>query len=304
HSNPEQPAIQGEVPKEIKEPFRTIMLTHDDQWVVAGTTDGHLVIWSLQTFPKGAIVVKAHASIVSSLTADPAGALFYSAGSDGRLVQWKYQGNKFTPTVLDSIADAIRCTAINRAADQLVYATNTGVVKIITFNQGQPGSKVLTRLKSPVLTVKYDDRGETIAAGCLDGSVQLMRQAKNGEVHVQSLIGRHISGVTAVAFNPAGNALTSAGYDWTAKISDYPLTEEKPVTIKNHDLWIYDVLYTPDGKQLITCSADRTIRIFSTLTQQMAEKLTPMIKRNMTVAEWNKMVGEDVPYQKTIENLP
>ncbi|OFY25130.1 MAG: hypothetical protein A2X09_04850, partial [Bacteroidetes bacterium GWF2_43_11] len=200
HSNPEQPAVQGEVPKEIKEPFRTIMLTHDDQWVVAGTTDGHLVIWSRQTFPKGAIVVKAHASIVSSLTADPAGALFYSAGSDGRLVQWKYQGNKFTPTVLDSIADAIRCTAINRAADQLVYATNTGVVKIITFNQGQPGSKVLTRLKSPVLTVKYDNRGETIAAGCLDGSVQLMRQAKNGEVHVQSLIGRHISGVTAVAF--------------------------------------------------------------------------------------------------------
>lgn len=304
HDHPEQLPVQGVLPKEIREPFRTIMLTHDDKWVVAGTTDGYFVIWGRQTFPNGAIVLKAHTSIVSSLTPDPGREQFYSAGSDGRLIQWTYRGDKFTHTTLDSLPDAIRCTAINPAGNQLVYASNTGTVKIISFANGQTDASVFTRLKSPALTARFDNRGETIALGCLDGSVQLVRQDKEGEVQVQRLIGRHVSGVTALAFNPEGNALTSAGYDWTARISGYPLTEEKPVTIKNHDLWIYDILYTPDGSQLLTCSADRTIRIFSTSSEKMAEKLPSMITRNLTVAEWNKMVGIDVPYQKTIKSLP
>jgi WD40 repeat protein/energy-coupling factor transporter ATP-binding protein EcfA2 len=303
-TNYEEPPLQAEIPKEIKEPIRSIMLTRDDKWLVAGTTTGQLIVWSQNLFPKSAKILEAHTSIVSSLTADPVMDQFYSCGSDGLLLKWNYDGLNFYRTLLDSVADPIGCSDINITGKQMVYATAAGDVKVISLYEKQLTASFLMKLKSPALSVKYDNNGETIAIGCQDGSVQLLQKGKSGELQQQEVIGRHISGITGLAFSPDGGTITSAGYDWKIRMSFYPLTEEKPVTINNHELWVYDVLFTPDGSQLISCSADKTIRIFSTQNQQMADKLTPAIKRNMTITEWNKMVGLDVPFHKTIKNLP
>ena len=80
--------------------------------------------------------------------------------------------------------------------------------------------------------------------------------------------------------------------------------EGKPVSIEKHDLWVYDLVYTPDSKHLISCSADKTIRIFSTECSGMAEKLAKQLRRNFTPEEWNKYIGADIPYKKTRPDLP
>lgn len=302
--NHDEPPLQAVIPKEIKETIRSIMLTHDNKWLVAGTTAGKLIVWNQNLFPESAKIFDAHSSIVSGLTAHPEKDQFFSYGSDGRLLKWDYDGVNFNHILIDSVASAIGCCDINGTGTQLVYATASGDVKSISLDDKQLNATVLTKLKSFALSLKFDNSGITIALGCQDGSVQLIQAGNNGELQQQEVIGKHISGITGLVFSPDGGTITTAGYDWAIRMSPYPLTEEKPVTINNHELWVYDILFTPDGNQLISCSADKTIRIFSTYNQQMAEKLTPAVKRNMTLTEWNKMVGLDVPFHKTIKNLP
>lgn len=297
------PPLQAELTKEIKDAFRSITLTHDDSWLVAGNTSGQLVVWSLKQFPKFPKVIRAHSSIVNTLTAHPEKNHFYSCGSDGLLLQWRYDGENFHKTLLDSVADPIRCAAVNAQGTQLVYATASGEVRMISLNNEKSIPSILITLKSPALSVKFDRSNEAVALGCQDGSVQLI-QFSNKDVIQETAFGRHISGIAGLAFSPDGKTLTSTGYDWSIKVTPYPLAEENPVSINSHEFWVYDVLFTPDGSKVISCSADKTIRIFSTHNQQMADKLASRIKRNMTVDEWNKLVGEDVPYQTTIDLQP
>jgi WD40 repeat protein len=121
---------------------------------------------------------------------------------------------------------------------------------------------------------------------------------------LQTIPGRHVSGVTGIVFNPKDNELATSGFDWLVKISVFPLTEEKPETIESHDLWIYGIRFMPDNKHLVSFSADKTISVVSTQNDDMAQKLKQTLKRNMTREEWKRMVGDDIPYQKTFENLP
>jgi WD40 repeat protein len=74
--------------------------------------------------------------------------------------------------------------------------------------------------------------------------------------------------------------------------------------MENHELWVYDILFTPDNKHLISSSADKTIRIVSTENSMMADNLKKRLTRNMTIEEWKKMVGSDIPYRKTRDDLP
>ncbi|MDP2236804.1 MAG: hypothetical protein Q8J88_10255 [Bacteroidales bacterium] len=303
-ANFDEPPIMYELPKEIKDPFRSIMLTHDNKWLVAGTTSGQLVIWNTENFPKSAKIVYAHASIINSLIADPTKNQFYSGSSDGRLLKWHFEGDNFVKTLLDSISDPIRCVDVNAKGEQLVFVTAKGDVKMVSFAGSSQQIKTLTTLRSPALAVKFDPKGSDIIFGCQDGSVQLIQTKNNEIVSQEAVIGRHISGVTGLGFSGDGGMIISAGYDWSIKMSSFPFSEEKFVSINSHELWVYDVLFTPDSKHIIACSADKSIRIFSTQNQQMAEKLKPTVKRNMTSDEWSKMIGEDVPYQKTIDELP
>jgi WD40 repeat protein len=110
--------------------------------------------------------------------------------------------------------------------------------------------------------------------------------------------------VTGISFSETDREIASSSFDNSIKIAAFPVSEGKPISIDSHELWVYDILYTPDNKHLISCSADKTIRIFSTQNQDMAQKLKNNLKRNLTVAEWKKMVGEDIPYQKTRTDLP
>jgi len=238
---------------------------------------------------------------VNSLCADPARDRFFSCGSDGRLLQWEYKGETFTKTLIDSLSSVIRCISVNREGKQMVYATGSGEVRTRKLEDSALKAATLVNLKSPALSVAWNHAGTAIALGCQDGSIQIVDPSGAGQ---QAIVGSHVSGVTGVVFSPGDHMLASSGYDWSVKMAQYPVSGEKPISVTDHELWIYDILITPDSRQIISCSADKTIRIFSTQNQTMVDKLIPVVKRNMTKDEWNKMVGKDVPYQKTIEDLP
>jgi hypothetical protein len=295
--------LRLEIPKQGQDALRSVGLTSDEHWLIAGSANGNLVIWnrsSLNTTPR---IIRGHASVINELAMHPSGNIFFSAGSDGRLLKWSYENDLFTKTMIDSVPGKISCVSFSADGRWLAYGTGNGVVKTMPVN-GQ--TSVPVTMSSPgnaVLSVAFSNDGKSLLAGLSNGTIRVWNLAKPGSVP-QDILGRHTSGVTAMTFSRDGGELASSSYDRTMKLSGFPAVEAKPISIENHDLWVYDLLFTPDDKQLISCSADKTIRIVSTENSRMAKNLEKIIRRNMTSEEWTKMVGGDIPYEKTRPDLP
>ena len=302
-NDPGKAPVQLDLFMQKNEPLRAIAISQDEQWVICGTLDGRLLPWNINTRKPLPMALTGHTSIVNCLAVHPSLAYFASGGSDGRLFLWKHSNGIFTKQLLDSTAGAIHCLAFSPDGKYIAYGTESGKVNFAGIDKASTSAPASYVFSSPVLSLDFSHNGKWLAAGCSNGSIQIC-QPWAPESKIQEIIGRHISGVTGLAFNAADDEIASSGFDWSIKIAGFPSMEVKPISIEKHDQWVYDILYTPDNAHIISCGADKTIRVFSTENMEMAKRLKKSISRNMTVEEWKKMVGEDIPYQKTRNDLP
>ncbi|MCX6278040.1 MAG: hypothetical protein NT004_08075 [Bacteroidetes bacterium] len=301
--NPLLAPVRIELMKHENEPLRAIGISHDEQWVICGTVSGKLLLWNRNTGKPLPSALTGHSSIINGIAIHPSLEQFASCGSDGLLFLWRYNNGTFTKQLLDSNAVTIHCLAFSPDGKNIAYGTISGIVKIIGINGYISSPAIRFTFNSPVLSLAYANNGKALAAGCSDGSIQICNPAMPGSAP-HEIIGRHVSGVTGLTFKAMDDELASCSFDWSIKIAGFPSLEVKPISIDKNDLWVYDIIYTPDNKHIISSSADKTIRIFSTENGDMAEKLKMTLKRNMTIEEWHKLVGEDIPYQKTRSDLP
>lgn len=301
--NPSSPPVPFHVPGKIKYLFRAVTVSSDDKSVIAGTSAGKILIWQRNAPSQPPKVMDAHSSIIHGIVSHPSQNRFYSCGSDGKLLMWELNNGVCKKTVLDSAQGVITSLDISPDGRMLAFSNETGIVKCLGLGKSGTGPVILPASKSPVISIVFSNNGKSIAMGCQDGTI-LVASTSDLTGNPIPIIGRHLSGVTGISFSETDHEIASSSFDNSIKIAAFPVSEGKPISIDSHELWVYDILYTPDNKHLISCSADKTIRIFSTQNQDMAQKLKNNLKRNLTVAEWKKMVGEDIPYQKTRTDLP
>ena len=301
--NMQSPPSRLEMPKQGQHSLRSVGLTHEERWLIAGSTSGNLVIWnrnSLNILPR---IVPGHTSVLNELAIHPVKNIFASAGSDGKLLLWKYDNDLFTKTLIDSVAGKINCVSFSPDGTRLAYGAGNGAIKTFSMNGQLVLPVILLASGNAVLSIAFSNDGKSLAAGLSNGTIKVWNMTEpSAKPH--EILGRHASGVTALTFSRDDDELASSSYDRTMKLAGFSSQEAKPISIENHELWVYDILFTPDNTQLISCSADKTIRIVSTENARMAEKLRTMLKRNLTTEEWKKMVGGDIPYNKTRSDLP
>lgn len=77
----------------------------------------------------------------------------------------------------------------------------------------------------------------------------------------------------AVRYSPNGNLFASAGFDGKAYIYDGVSSDlVGEVGSPAHNGGVYGVAWSPDGKQLLTCSGDKTSRLWDVETRQMVSE--------------------------------
>ena len=302
-NDPKFPPVSLETPKLDHGVLRTIGLTSDDRWLVAGSTGGNVLIWNRSALLHTPKIIHAHSSIITGLAFHPAKNIFVSAGADGKLLLWKYDNDIFKNSVIDSVSGRINCVAISPDGRWLAYGSEQGAVKIIPLKENQGTPITLQGSGNSVLSIEITTDGKSLAAGLSNGIIGIW-DMENPSSPSRQILGRHLSGVTSLTFSSDGKKLASSSYDNTLKLDRFPMPKANPISVRNHDLWVYQTIITPDDKNLISCSADKTIRIVSTENAMMAENLKKSLKRNMTSEEWNKLVGSDIPYEKTRTDLP
>jgi hypothetical protein len=216
------------------------------RWIAAGAKDDSAEIKVV--LPE----IKPHHSSQS-----PVGALAYSPSRPPTIVA--------SPDTL-YLARQAECV-------RLVRADRTDALR--TF-----GDKITAIAHSPhtdYLAVAIGQPGES-------GRVELMWSGLK-RLHIETTPIKHADAILDVAFHPDGHMLASCSYDTQIKLTDLgiprknePLKQrvkeaEEPgrvlFTLKEHSDAVYGVAFSPDGKQLASCSADRAMKVFDVATGRL-----------------------------------
>lgn len=112
-----------------------------------------------------------------------------------------------------------------------------------------------------VLAVRFSGNGRTLATGSADHTCRVWDlRAGRGAVYT---IPAHTSLVSSLAFEPGrGRFLVTGSYDNTAKI--WSADTWQPLhTLSGHDGKVMSLDISPDGGSVITCSYDRTFKLWT-----------------------------------------
>jgi WD40 repeat protein len=208
-----------------------------------------------------------------------------------------------TPTSLFAILLALKghtdpVYTVAVSPDGKTYATGSFDKTIKLWNAAT--GKELRTLGGPaghtnlVLQIAFAPQEPLLASASSDNTVKFwdLKAEKPAETPLRNL--QHPSLVNTLAFDPAGTRLATAGQDGIVRIWDVSKKESPaPKTINAHipappltPQPIYSVIWTADGKQLISAGNDHSIKIWDSESLKLVREIKPGSDRPLPTKEF------------------
>jgi WD40 repeat protein/energy-coupling factor transporter ATP-binding protein EcfA2 len=299
-SAPEKAPVSLLTGQNGKNGIRSVAIS--SEWIVAGCFNGKILAWQRSLPQNQPRVLTAHKGVVTCLNYDIVNNRFTSAGIDGHIIQWGWKNNGFQLNRIDSVNTAINAIDYSSNQTSFIIGCSNGMIKIINTVDASK-NKTISNSGVPVLSIAFGQGGKIFAAGDEKGRLRIWDNS-NQAVLTNELIGWHSSGIISLAFSNDAKYISTSGFDKRIRTLSLDKGNQESYTITKHDLWIYDVIFSKDGSKVISCSADKTIRLFTAGCNLLASGADRKIKRNLSREEWEQYIGPDIPYQKTIQRLP
>ena len=119
------------------------------------------------------------------------------------------------------------------------------------------------------------------------------------------------SSVLRVRFSPDGKYLASSSKDTSIRLWDLSSPGTPPALLHGHESAVWALAFSPDSKILASGAKangvllwDLTHPVNTAPLEQLADLVCEKVWRNLTLAEWQQFVGEDIPYGRTCPDLP
>jgi len=232
-----------------------IAFSPDGKFTVTGSFDKSVRLWDaltgkeVKTFGGAA---GSHANLVLAVAFSPNGQLVASGGSDNVAKLWDVPVTSHLREFVHG--EAVRSLALSADGKLLAGAAADGTVKLWNAADG----KLLHNLAGhvgPVQGVAFNAKGDLLASTAADGTVRFWNAA-DGKPGAR--LGAHTAPASSVLFHPNGTSLASASDDGTAKLWTLPSPAER--ALPPHGDAVTALTLSPDGAQVFSASADRTVR--------------------------------------------
>lgn len=266
--------------------------------MAAGCLDGSVLLWNTAQLPGGATFtpqgLQALQGVVYSVAVSADGQWLAAGDETGKLVAWRLvngapQGD---PLTLMADGDTVYSLLFDAQSRWLASADAKGRVRL--WNPAGGASAELATFQAssaPAYTLAASPDGRWLAAGTWDraGVVRLWdmrafipgKGFAGGKEPPAFTLGGFINRVYALAFSPDGKWLAAGSADFTLRQWDLtrlaaldPAQNPKPdphvyatLLDDHHDL-VFQAIYSPNSRWLISASADTTLRQWDTQDPQ------------------------------------
>jgi WD40 repeat protein/energy-coupling factor transporter ATP-binding protein EcfA2 len=295
----------------VKDEFghRAMEITPDSKWLIYGTDEGKINLLNLSNSVETDQELPGHAKdpedpesvspIISGLAIAPNNKYFISSGLDKKIFKWDLR--TLESEVVIECESKINSINISPDSKYIIIGLQDGNVQIVDAE-----SKSLIKLiendeRSAITAASWNRKGSWIVIGDSKGNL-IVRDAVSYE-ELDNLEG-HKSPITDINFNPLDDIMATSSRDGTARMWDCTNLNNQPIILQDHDKWVLSVVFSPDGKSLVTSSNQKDrLLIWSTKSEILANDLKARINRNMTDIEWDTYVATDVSYEKTFSEI-
>ncbi len=170
-------------------------------------------------------------------------------------------GQSHPEAILRGHTDSVQAVAFSPDGNLLASGAYDGAVRLWDAAGGQPMGAPLLGHETGVSALAFSPDGLALATGDFDGKVYLW-DIKDGKAAVRLSFDSGMDGVSAVAFDPTGTLLAIGGSDGALRLWDPASGQPAGDAMTGHTSWIHSLLFSKDGKTLISGSPGDATTIF------------------------------------------
>ncbi len=258
-----------------------VAYSRDGKRIAASSWDNCIRIWDLASYACLA-TLKGHTQWVQSIEFNPNNSELASASRDKTIKIWDIESGKCVKT-FKGHTNWVSAVSYSPDGKRLASASFDETVKIWDVGSGQC-NKTLRGHKGPITYVVFHPKEEIVASASQDHTIRIWDITTGNCLKV---LKGHTDSIEKIAYSPDGKILASASFDRTIRlwnpIPDVSVTgaigswfkdnvlkssNDAIKIINGHEQKVMSVAFSHDGRRLISCSWDRTIRIWQVETAE------------------------------------
>ncbi len=250
------PDIKPEVP--VVSPIASLKFSPDGKLLAVGAYREVRLIDAASNKPLATL--SGHADYVRSIAFSPDGKMLAAGGGPpqrgGEIKIWDVQSHQLLKTMQGG-KDCIYSVAWSPDGKLIASGSYDKLVKLWDVASGKELRNLQDHIDA-VFAVEFSPDGKRLASASQDRSVKIWDVASGRRLYT---LGDATDGLTSVEYSPSGDRIAAAGYDktiyiWRLGDSDSSLLQ----SLIADEGSILALVWSPDGKTIITSSSDGSIR--------------------------------------------
>ncbi|BEJ15135.1 hypothetical protein CspHIS471_0409020 [Cutaneotrichosporon sp. HIS471] len=237
-------------------------ISHDNARFASSGGDKMVLLWDVMS---GQVLrrLQGHFGKINAVAFNNDGGILASAGFDAKVMLWDMRSQARDP--LQTFKDAtssITSLTIPPDSAEIIAGSADGHVRAYDLRMGKVFEDCIGHPVSAVTTSPSNHR-ETMLVTSTDGKLRLFDRM-NGKV-LQTFSGHKVSQTRSKpAFNRGEGAVIAGDEDgniWSWNVLDAKALNNGPAQV--HKKAITSVVTNPNGREMVTCSLDGTIKVWS-----------------------------------------
>lgn len=269
-----------------------IVISPNGQWLAVGTNGGGIQIINPTRSLTTPFQISYGDNRIIALDFLPDNEHIVFAGSDNSLIRYHIRTN--TREIIAEIGSEVLSLAVSAGGNLIVAGTRAGHVYLLNRGSGYVPELIQSSDGNDIHAVSFNSDGSRIAAGNLRGEISIIDVATR--TLITTLRG-HSARVVDLDFTPDNSLLASSSFDGTIHVWNLQNPGESPLVLRGHGSWVRSVAFNSSGDKLVSGSRQEDrLRAWIFNTNEISTLICDRLSRSMTQTEWNRFVGEDIPY--------